>query len=411
LLLILPILIASLIVVKLIISFEQLEEHQKIVVNKLDLKTQTISQIAIEITRQEASVLDFGFPHNTSLNSEALDKNNIEKNNLIVADVVAQKSVEIRNRDSEVAELEGVLSNLNQVLQDMSLTSAINNPFFVLLLALLIYVVALTLFFSHSVKRTTKYIQSLARGDIPKPISFLSKEFAVLITTITKLRNDLESKEHVSSFMETLAHQVKTSAAICRSNAENLLDIPDQLTDDEKHAALTAIQETGASQKDLVNRILHLSKLERSTELTDTAKVDINILVTSTIGRLDLFFKEKQITCEYSECDFNINVDRILVEEALSNLIMNAITVSENRSTIRLTVEQSNNTVISVTDTGPGINKQRSQQIYTQESSCNGLGLKIVKAIMKLHKGKFLLENRSSHHGGAKASLLFNNKP
>lgn len=91
-----------------------------------------------------------------------------------------------------------------------------------------------------------------------------------------------------------------------------------------------------------------------------------------------------------------IDVDHDRILQVLSNLIGNALKFSPKGTTIELTArKQATEAEISVRDNGPGIPKDKQQQIFKKFSQLNtkdrhglGLGLFISRSIVEAHKGQ-----------------------
>ncbi len=106
----------------------------------------------------------------------------------------------------------------------------------------------------------------------------------------------------------------------------------------------------------------------------------------------------------------------LLFEQAIANIINNAIDFSPNSGTITVKATQTNSAVnIVVLDEGPGIPVQVMSKLFTRFFSVSrpdtgkrstGLGLRFVKKIMQLHGGEITLNNRFLQ-SGAEAKLRF----
>jgi two-component system sensor histidine kinase CreC len=137
------------------------------------------------------------------------------------------------------------------------------------------------------------------------------------------------------------------------------------------------------------------------------------IKAPSRIGRIT----SRRIQLEYDiERDFSIKVEKLLAEQAVSNIIDNAIDFTPEESTITIKVSESNTVVmIQVFDQGPGVPEHARRQLFTRFFSSSrpdtgkrstGLGLRFVKKIMSLHGGEVSVTNRFMEDG-AVATLKF----
>jgi signal transduction histidine kinase len=104
------------------------------------------------------------------------------------------------------------------------------------------------------------------------------------------------------------------------------------------------------------------------------------------------------------ENNFIVSADRDMLEKVINNFITNAIDYVEGRSLIELNVEKKNNEIrISVFNTGTNIPIEAIDKIWdvyykvdkarSRKYGGHGLGLSIVKSIIKLHGGSAKVEN------------------
>jgi len=125
----------------------------------------------------------------------------------------------------------------------------------------------------------------------------------------------------------------------------------------------------------------------------------------------------RSIKIEYTiEREFNIKAERLLAEQALANIIDNAVDFTPIGSTIGVKVSESNShVIIQIYDQGKGIPEHAKKQLFRRFFSSsrpdtgkrgNGLGLRFVKKIMNLHNGTVSLKNRFMEDG-AVATLKF----
>ena len=269
---------------------------------------------------------------------------------------------------------------------------------------------------SRGANKLIKYTTSLSKGENVTAPKIRQIEFAELSKAIEKLRVDLEGREYVEEYINTMAHELRTPITGIRGTAENLL-LP--MDDEQRKHFIQNILDSNNKMDMLVNRLLDLSRIERRDTLEKKEKVDVRSLIEevikapSRIGRIT----SKRIQLEYDiERDFSIKVEKLLAEQAVSNIIDNAIDFTPEESTITIKVSESNTVVmIQVFDQGPGVPEHARRQLFTRFFSSSrpdtgkrstGLGLRFVKKIMSLHGGEVSVTNRFMEDG-AVATLKF----
>ena len=306
------------------------------------------------------------------------------------------------------------------------------------------YIFLLALFFgalgsyriSRNIRRVEKYTRELFKGE-DVSIPNVNVQFNKLAVAIEQARSEVELKDDVEEYIDTLAHELRTPITGIRLTAENLLTpmgIESYLLeekDDKKSKVLTkeikkrrefirSILDSNKQMDSLVSRLLALSRIERRDKLTNTEKLKIlpiieNVLKVPTHNRLIV---SKNITINLDDIDKKSTVfaEKILLEQALGNILKNALDFSPKGGTITIKVSESNTAVtIVVLDEGSGIPPHVSSKLFTRFFSVarpdtgrrgTGLGLRFVRKIMQLHGGEITLKNRLLQVG-TEAKLRF----
>jgi two-component system sensor histidine kinase CreC len=169
----------------------------------------------------------------------------------------------------------------------------------------------------------------------------------------------------------------------------------------------------------LVNRLLNLSRIERKNQLENIEKINVKSLIKDVLqapSRKGSITRRSIKIENIIEREFNIKAEKLLAEQALANIIDNAIDFTPIGSTIGIKVSESNTHInIQVYDQGRGIPEHARKQLFRRFFSSsrpdtgkrgNGLGLRFVKKIMSLHGGQVSLKNRFMEDG-AVATLKF----
>ena len=110
----------------------------------------------------------------------------------------------------------------------------------------------------------------------------------------------------------------------------------------------------------------------------------------------------KKIVFDFKD-DINIEGDKGRISQVVSNLLSNSIKFTEEEGDILISVERKkegnkNIVVVSVKDTGTGIDSEILPRLFTKFASKSeiggtGLGLYISKSIIDAHRGKIWYEN------------------
>ena len=268
---------------------------------------------------------------------------------------------------------------------------------------------------SRNIRRIQKYTTSLFKGeDVSMPD--LNIQFDSLAKTIEDARNEVELKDDVEQYISTLAHELRTPIAGIQLTAGVLLE---PMSDEKRKGFIENILESNKHMDLLVTRLLDLSRIERLEELTRIEKLKIvsvvNDVLNAPIRIKAIASKKIKVVIEIAKKS-TINAEKILLEQAIGNIINNALDFSPTGGTITIKASETNTAMsIVVLDDGPGIPDHVLRKLFTRFFSVsrpdtgvrgNGLGLRFVKKIMKLHGGEITLQNRFIQKG-AEAKLRF----
>lgn len=213
----------------------------------------------------------------------------------------------------------------------------------------------------------------------------MSKRLKLQIQEMQKL------EEFRSEFIANVSHEVKTPLTGILSAVEILEDKnPENPT---VNKCLSILSKQAKRLNSLIQDILSLSEIEHRQPKQDFKKFNISPIITNCVSMCDTDIK---INTKLE----NIEMlgDSILIEQAILNILNNAIKYSKTDKIDITTRKEENNIVISIKDYGIGIPQEDLQRIFehfyrvdkarSRDLGGTGLGLAIVKNIIKLHNGK-----------------------
>ncbi len=192
----------------------------------------------------------------------------------------------------------------------------------------------------------------------------------------------------IKGFLETL----KEGAIKDPENAERFLDISIRHTD-----RLNAI----------IEDLLSLSRIERDAERGEVAleKKPVNEVLDAVAKACNKKALEKDIRLDFhTETSLSANINPTLLEQAIVNLVENAVKYSDAGKTVLITTEDyPGEVVINVKDEGCGISKEHISRIFerfyrvdkarSRKVGGTGLGLAIVKHIVHAHGGRIIVKS------------------
>ena len=208
-------------------------------------------------------------------------------------------------------------------------------------------------------------------------------------------------------FVANVSHEIKTPLTVIRGAVETLLD---GALDDPGHAKrfLEIIATHSERLNSLVQDILSLSQLE-CRALGDECELEdatLSLVIGSAVRLEEPRAEEAglRIVTEVID-DPPVRIDPRLMEQAIVNLIDNAIKHSGEKSEIRLRLHVENGfAVLDVIDHGCGIASIHLERLFerfyrvdkarSRKAGGTGLGLAIVKHVMQLHHGMAEVKSR-----------------
>jgi two-component system phosphate regulon sensor histidine kinase PhoR len=225
----------------------------------------------------------------------------------------------------------------------------------------------------------------------------------VVFNDVTHLRR-LENMRR--DFVANVSHEIKTPLTAIKGFVETLHR---GKVDDPQEAGrfLGIIQKHADRLSSIVEDLLSLSRIEQEDE-GKTIKLEqgnVNDVFQSATQICRSKAEEKNITIR-PVCEENISAkfDTTLLEQAVVNLLDNAIKYSEPKSTILLKAQPNDSEIrISVEDQGIGIAQKHLPRLFerfyrvdkarSRNLGGTGLGLAIVKHIAQAHGGHITVES------------------
>lgn len=218
-----------------------------------------------------------------------------------------------------------------------------------------------------------------------------------------------ESDRLKTAFLQNMSHEIRTPMNAIMGFSELLLDCAD---DKEKLKNYTEIINIRCNDLlDIINDILDISKIESGQLPVNIGETNLNNLFTE----LSSFFKEYQSRLNKQHIGFSLQAfrnpennliftDPVKLKQIFINLISNAFKFTDKgKIDGGCYLDESNNLVFFVTDTGTGIPADKHQFIFDRftqiyhEGKKNiggtGLGLPIVKALVNMLGGTISIES------------------
>lgn len=281
--------------------------------------------------------------------------------------------------------------------------------------SVVLIVMLFTHWFTNPLQKLHHYVESIHKGSRVAYPKLGKGEINDLGQSFERMKDRLEGRKYMENYIHTLTHEMKSPISAIAGAAELLHE---DMPEEKRYQFLNNISTETVRLKDLVERLLRLSSIESMKHLDHIESINIEAMFSELKNKFQLTLDTKNIDFEHTIQVEEISGDIFLIQQALDNLLQNAIDFIHPGGKIVLKSTQQGDAIfLEVYDNGPGIPEFAEARVLERFYSLprpdngkksTGLGLAIVKEIMQLHHGELKLEKNDPH--GVKASLVFPNK-
>ncbi len=226
--------------------------------------------------------------------------------------------------------------------------------------------------------------------------------------TYRLVRRESEMARLKSDFVANVSHDLKTPLSLIRMFAETLElnRVPDERSRREYYGVITRESERLTR---LIDNVLDFSRIEGGRQHYDLAPAAVEPIVHEVVEafRYPLAQQGFKVDVEIAPDLPDVPLDAAAIQQALANLIDNAIKYSGERRRLRVSARleaQESTLCLEVADEGVGIPAAETQRIFekfyrigrseTQGRRGSGVGLALVKHIVEAHGGRVSVESR-----------------
>ena len=210
-------------------------------------------------------------------------------------------------------------------------------------------------------------------------------------------------------FINIAAHELRTPVQPILGLSQVLLS---EKKGGERSELLIVINRNAERLQQLIEDILDVTKIESQSLHLKKQRFNLNDLILSVISEHRNLIERQQSNKKIvftSKDDINTEGDKGRISQVVSNLLGNAIKFTEEEGSILISAELKKEAdkkivVVSVKDTGTGIDSEMVPRLFTKfasksEMGGTGLGLYISKSIIDAHRGKIWSDNNSEGRG------------
>lgn len=268
------------------------------------------------------------------------------------------------------------------------------------------------------VARMTAEAAAISRADLERRLHEPRSldELGVLARTLNRMLDRLaDGVRRHRSFLAAASHDLRTPLAALEAELELADDA--SVSPEELRAALRAARGDATRLADLADDLLELVAAEATGRPLLRAPTIVSELTGSVLRRLQPLARVGDVALTADASDAVVNLDRVRVEQAVGNLVVNAIAHAPRGSAVEIVAQLSSSDgspalEIDVLDRGPGVPKTEQELIFEPfqrgagaRGGGSGLGLATARAAVEAHGGQIGVDDRPG--GGARFWLRF----
>ena len=306
-----------------------------------------------------------------------------------------------------IAQTQDALSRtLNRISRNVA---AFGAGFFALVALLSYWATATTI---KPLMRLASSVEKRGPQDLSPFQKEVPAEMVPLVSSLNTLMGRLDqSLTQSEDFIAEAAHRVRTPLATVRSYAEATLQ---RVSKKENRAALRSMVRAIDESSRAASQLLDHAMITFRADHLQKERIDLVDLVQELAVRLAPIAEMKDVELNLqNDPSVEIHGDLILIQNAIRNLIDNALKYSPNEAAINIAIRSSPRPYVEICDQGPGfppddmanLTKRFTRGKNADGTIGSGLGLTIAKDVATAHDGALELSNHPK--GGACVILSF----
>ena len=291
-----------------------------------------------------------------------------------------------------------------KVLRNISsIALAVGFGFFVLSAILAFLIAESTI---RPLNRLTLSVSRRGPDELRPVLAPVPSEMVPLVKSLNNFMTRLKlSLQRSEEFIAEAAHRVRTPLAVVRTRTEILFrEAKTKKSKAELLEVLNAIDDSSRTAGQLLDHAMVSFRLDNLSE----DEIEVQFLVKDVIDRISPLYDLKGIQIKNNSIrNCKVIGDSILLQNALHNVLDNALKYCSENDTVTVTVRDvSRNCIIEIMDIGEGFpeNSALLTNRFTRGENTkgivgSGLGLTIAKDVVEAHGGNITISN--TEEGGA----------
>ena len=218
------------------------------------------------------------------------------------------------------------------------------------------------------------------------------------------VEEDFKLAQQQNNFLLSVTHELKSPLASSKLYLQTLLKR--DLAKEKQVEIITKSLSDNERLNTLVNNILFATKINNAGYTIHKEEIELNSFLQTLIEKEKIIFDKHEIIFHPSKQDFLVKLDRSALESVFLNLIENAAKYSPKNSKIEISLQKNEGEIIvQIKDEGSGIPENEKKLIFdkfyrigdenTRKTKGTGLGLFIVKHLLKLHNANIVVKDNN----------------
>ena len=242
-------------------------------------------------------------------------------------------------------------------------------------------------------------------------------ERAALSREMVKAKTATETERVRNTLLASISHDFRTPLSSILGAATSLIDYGSKLDAAARQDLLLQIKQETEGLDEMVRNLLAITRIDSGGLELRRDWIDLREIADRVISAGRRRGAQQHFTVALPADLPLVRADAALVEQAIGNVIGNAIVHTPPQTDVRIeAVIAAGNVAVQISDDGPGIAAQALPQVFDKFIKAQsladggqgtGLGLAIAKGIMEAHGGSIIAESPYEGKTGTRITLNF----
>lgn len=247
-------------------------------------------------------------------------------------------------------------------------------------------------------------LSARAPTDGADEIAALARAFNRTAEALQKEIDQVKAEQEARrQLLADVSHELHTPLTAIRGYIETLQMRELSLTEADRERYLAVVSDETERLERLIADLLDLARLDAGRPTVRVERVRVPALLARVLDRYRPTAEARQIALEMLPVDAEVSGDAGRLEQALSNLVSNALRFTPAGGRVRVEARRDGaDLLLAVHDTGPGLTPEQQSRVFerfykadaSRSADGTGLGLSIVRAIVLAHGGSVSVESK-----------------